>query len=937
MRLNIKYILPLSLMLFSSALQAQETTIEEMVEETAGKKTKSVQIAYKSVDSEDLVGSVSQIDMDEINKKNYTTNTFSSLQGYIGGWNGSSMWGLGSDYMVLVDGVLRDETSLTPNEIESISFLKGPSAAVLYGSHAAEGVIYIKTKRGRTGDLKVSARINSGMQMARDQYPDYLGSAEYMTLYNQARINDGASPLYNEEEIYKYASGVNPYMYPNVNFYSDEFINNYYNRTNAIVELEGGNERATFYTNVGYTHNDSFLNFGEAAKNGNNRFNMRNNLDMRITNFLTAKVNTSVILADQRSAHGNYWGQASSMRPNEIAPLIPISAIDPSSKDLLRLINTSNIIDGKYFLGGTQPRQTNIFADYSVGGYNTNIEREFQFDASVTADLASVTKGLTFSLQYAIDYDISYDVSYNNKYSVFEPTWSSHNGVAQVVALKQYGTDERSGVQNVNNSANHQTMALNAHFDYNRSFGKHNISSMLIASGFQETFSKQYHKPSSTNMGFNLSYNYDHRMYVDFNAAAVYSPKYAQDKRVALSPSLTLAYRPLNKDFVKRSSTFDDLLISVSASGLNTDIYLDGYFYSDDVIFQNSSSNFSWNDGNYARATLFKSGGNPNLTYTKLQELSANVKASLWKKSLVLDASAYVMRQQGLPIIPANIYPSYFNGGNSSFVPYANIDDNRITGFDVAANFNQRINDFEFSLGLTASYFLKIATERNEIYEDEYQSRIGKSVGAVWGLVNDGFFKDQADIDASPSHTYAEVKPGDLKYVDQNADNIIDDKDQVYLGRNGSPITVGANLTAKYKGFTLFALFTGRYGAYAMKSGSYWWVSGNGKYSDPVRGSWTPETAATATYPRLTTGSGTNNYRNSSFWIYSTNRFDLAKVQLTYDFALKNIEDNLFKGLSIYASGSNLFTIAPEKDIMLMNVGSAPATRFVNLGIVASF
>ena len=935
--LNIKFILPLSLMLFSIVAQAQESN-QSRTEVAIKQENESVQLPFREVSSDDLLGSVSHIDMEELNDKNYSNTTLDNLQGYIGGWNGGSIWGMGGDYLVLVDGVARDHTMITPNEIESISFLKGASAAILYGTRAAEGVICITTKRGDAGDIKISTRVNSGYLMAKDYYPDYLSSGEYMTLYNQARVNDGLDVLYDDVTIYKHASGENPYRYPNVNFYSDDYIKNYYNRSNAIVEIQGGNEKARFYTNIGYTRNGSFFDFGEAVNNGSNRFNIRNNLDMKINKFLSAKVNTNVTLADTRNAQGNYWNEAATMRPNEIVPLIPIASIDPLASSVLGLVNTSNIIDGKYFLGGTQQKQTNIFANYYAGGYNKNIDRNFQFDATVKADLSTITQGLSFSLQYAIDYAVSYDISYNNKYAVFEPTWANFSGSDMIVDIVQYGKDERSGVQNVNNSANIQTTAFNAHFDYVKTINdKHNISSMLVATGFQETISKQYHKPSSANLGLNVSYNYDKKMYADLSAAMVYSAKFSKGNKTALSPALTLGYRPFGDKLLNSSSTVDDLMISVSASQLNTDIYLDGYFYNEDIIIQNSEGNFSWNDGNYARTTRFQSGGNPNLTYTKHQELSANVKTSLWDELLVLDASGYVINQKGLPIVPANIYPSYFSGGNSSFVPYANVNDNKITGFDVSAYFNKRINDFEINLGLTASYFLSIATKRNEIYEDKYQSRINKPTGAIWGLVSDGFFADAADVSNTPTHSYAAVQAGDIKYVDQNGDGIIDDKDQVYLERNGTPLSLGANLTAKYKNVTLFALFTGRVGGYAMKNGSYWWVNGNDKYSDPVRGHWTAETAETATYPRLTTGSGTNNYRNSTFWLYSTNRFDLAKLQLTYDFKFKNAQENILKGLSVYASGSNLFTIAPEKEILLTNVGTAPSTRFVNLGLVATF
>jgi hypothetical protein len=145
------------------------------------------------------------------------------------------------------------------------------------------------------------------------------------------------------------------------------------------------------------------------------------------------------------------------------------------------------------------------------------------------------------------------------------------------------------------------------------------------------------------------------------------------------------------------------------------------------------------------------------------------------------------------------------------------------------------------------------------------------------------------------------------------------------------------NLTFKYKNFTLFLLGIGGFGGHGIKNNSYWWISGNDKYSAVVRDAWTPETAATAKYPRLTTSNAANNRQTSDFWMYSTSRFDLAKVQLTYDFPKTIIGNGIVKGLSLYVSGNSLLTIAKERELLEMNVGEAPQARFYNLGAKVSF
>jgi hypothetical protein len=176
-----------------------------------------------------------------------------------------------------------------------------------------------------------------------------------------------------------------------------------------------------------------------------------------------------------------------------------------------------------------------------------------------------------------------------------------------------------------------------------------------------------------------------------------------------------------------------------------------------------------------------------------------------------------------------------------------------------------------------------------------------------------------------------------LKYEDVNGDGAIDNKDQVELGKwgtYGSPFTLGVNLTLKYKNFTLFVLGNGQFGGYGMKNNGYYYMSGDAKYSVNARGRWTSDaSAATATHPRLTTQSSANNSANSTFWMYSTDRFNLRKVQLTYDFPEEMFNGKWVKALSVYLNGNDLLTIAKERKLMETSVGYAPQTRFYNLGV----
>ncbi len=905
-----------------------------------------VQVAYRNVLQSNLMGGVSVVNIEELTKKNYNTYSMDNMQGYVGGWNGNSLWGM-DGYLVLIDGVPRDANNVLPTEIDQITFLKSAAAVVLYGSRGAKGVVSITTKRGQIGDRKVTVRANSGYNVSKS-YPKYLGSAEYMTLYNEALSNDGLatpSTLYSAENIYNHGSGLNSYRYPDVDFYSSDYLKKAYNHSDMTAEISGGNDRAQFYTNISYYNQGDYFKMGQAEKNNNNRLNVRGNIDIKINEFIKASVNANATFYNTRNAKGDYWAAASTLRPNRVSPLVPISFIEPNDLNSMTLINnTLNIIDNKYFLGGTQQDLTNIFADYYAAGYNKYTSRQFQFDTKIDFDLKRVLKGLSFNTMFAVDYATSYNTSFDNTYSIFVPTWSNYNGSDVISGLGKFGVDKKSGSQNISGSTDRQTIAFSGQFNYVTSIDDvHNISAVLVGAGYQRTESQVYHRTTNANLGLMVSYNYANKYYLDLGAAEVHSAKLAEGNRNAFSPSVTLGWRLKNENFLADASFINDLTLSTSASILNSDIDIANYYMYEANYNQAAGAWWGWYDGASERSTNIVRGANKDLTYIKRKEFSVNARAAMFNNSVTADASFFVNSVEGLIITPTTIYPSYFSTyyPTASFVPYTNFNNNKRTGFDLNLNYKKRVGSVDFNLGLAATYYSTEATKRDENFQYAYQNRTGKQIDGVWGLQTVGMFVDAADVTNSPSQKFGGIiKPGDLKYVDQNADNIIDDKDEVYLGRGGwygAPLTLGVNLTAKYKGFTFFALGTGGFGSMAMKNSSYYWVYGNGKYSEVVRDRWTEATKETATYPRLTTLTGSNNFRNSDFWLYKTDRFNVSKLQLTYDFPKSILENSFMSEVSAYISGSNLLTISKERKVLELNTTSAPQARFYNVGVKVLF
>ena len=916
-----------------SAAAAPEEGADSLVSEN------QVQVAFRKVDRNELLGGVEVLDVENLLKKNYINDLNSTtLKGYVPGFNGTSLWGLDADnagFLVLIDGVPRDLNNIPPTEVKDITFMKGSQAVVLYGSRAAKGVIYITTKRGQEGPLRIDAHVNTGWHVAKS-YPEYLGSAEYMTLYNEARVRDGLGILYSPEEIYNTASHVNPYRYPDVDMYSDKYIKKAYNRTDADVEISGGNQRARFYTNINYFRMGNYIDFGEAKKNFTDRFSVRGNVDVNITDWIKTTVNAAATFYNARGAHGDYWATAATFRPNRISPLIPVSMVNPGATDAAGLVNnSSNLVDGM-FPAGTTVDPTNIFADYYFKGYNKFTSRQFQFDAGIDIDLRKITRGLSFHTQFAVDYATTYNTGYYNSYATFVPTWSNYNGSDEIVGIRQEGKDEHSGVQNVSDSHSNQTIHFSANFDYARTFGGvHNFHALAGVNGWQRTFSGTYHRTSNANLGIQADYNYDNRYYADFSIAGVHSSKLAEGHRQAWSPSGTIGWRISQEEFLKDSPVVNELMLSASASKLHQDIDIAEYYmYSANY---SESGWYSWAAGGQG-AFNPRRGANPDLTYITREEFSVNLRGEFLDRMLGLTASFFTIKNDGLIISNSTKFPSYFMTyyPESSFIPYLNYNANRRTGFDFGVKFNKTFGEFELGVGVNGTYYDTKATKRDEIWGEDYLYREGRPVDGIWGYVSDGFFASDEEAAAADQKALggSDLKGGDIRYVGVNT------KDQVFLGKGGwygDPFTLGVNITAKYKGFTLFVHGTGGFGAKGVKNNSYWWVAGDGKYSAAVRGRWTPETAATATYPRLTTTNGANNFTTSDFWIYSRDRFELAKVQLTYDFPSRLFHGPIIKGLSVYVSGDDLLMISKNRKIMEMNVGSAPQSRFYNVGATVTF
>lgn len=911
-------------------------------------KKDTINIAFKKMESNKIVGAVSSLNASSILEYDQTIWANDVFAGRTLGMMGNdNIRGIGigikvadltgsglslGNALFVVDGLPRDIEGLRLSEVEDITILKDANAAMMYGSAAVNGVVLITTKRGKAFDNHATFTFNYGMSEPL-QLPNYLNSADYMTYYNKARSNDGLDPVFSDEMIENFRTG-NKYRYPNVDYYSDEYLKSFRPYFDLLGEFTGGNQTAKYYINFGWNSVGSLIDFGQEAKAKEDIFNIRGNVDLKVNDWINTAIDATAFFKNNSGARGNYWSSAASLRPYEYVPLVPIDAIDPENS---LLIAHKNDVDGKYLIGGNINNKSTPFGNSYLAGVFERIGRKFSFNNRIDFDLSQLAQGLSFHTNFSFDYFTSYDQTIRNEYSVYEAIWADKNDETgepeRIVNLKQYGVDKRLGSQSVGNTYFRRRFGFYGMLKYDRYYDDvHHINTSLL--GYGTTFKERddFQGVKHAHAGLNIAYDYANKYLVDFSGVVVNSVKLSPSNRVGFSPSLGVAWIVSEEDFLKDNNKIDLLKFRLSGGILNSDLPIGGFFYYDNRY--GGASGYQWHDGSRGRnGTMSNWEKNPNLGFTKRQDLNFGVEGLFFNKTIGLEANLFYDIYSDLVTRPNTRYPSFYY----DFIPYENYEKDGYKGAEGKITFNKSLGDFKMRISANMLYVTSERLVVDEVYADDYRYRKGHPRDASFGLEAIGLFADQADIDNSPIQAYGTVKPGDIKYKDQNGDGIVDDNDEIFLRRWQSPLSGGVELNLSYKNVSFYMLGYGRQGAQNFREGSYYWVDGNKKYSEVVLDSWTPETAATATYPRLSSQSNSNNFRRSSFWVYDDDFFQIRKMQLTYTLPSSAIRYLKMSDFNIFVDGTDIFQFATNKKVRETRVWNQPHYRTFSLGFKTKF
>lgn len=823
--------------------------------------------------------------------------------------------------LIMVDGYESTLENLSIDEIESISILKDAAATAIYGMRGANGVILVSTKRGTDTPMKVTFSAQTGFNTPF-RMPEFLGSADYATLYNEARTNDGLSQYYSDEVIAAYRNGTDPYLYPDVKWAS-EILNKASLAQNYSLNFRGSNKSVRYFAVIGVSDNNGFFAQTDPKRQVSSnskytRYNVRSNIDVDITRYLSAHLNLAASIADKYSPSQGAWSTY-----NKLALITP---------NAFPVYNP----DGSF---GGNATFSNPVGDMTETGFGSSNSRNIQSDLSVAYDFEELVKGLKFAAGFSFRNWFSGDYNKSKKYAYY----SVADGGGEYV-YNTYSEDTDMSISD--NGANQwRYVGYTFKLDYDRVFNdRHAVAAnvhFFSDSNYinPDTSLKDYQFPYKW-MGFRgrLSYGFDKRYVAEFTFNEMGSDLYAKGHKWGFFPAAGLGWVVSNEEFLKGNRTINYLKVRASAglTGNATTVGSVRYAYTQNYRY---SASYYKGVTNTAQSTMMEdSVADPNRSWESEFKANAGVEATLWNK-LDLNADFFLNKRNGVLVSPSGEVPAVLGMSFS----YLNLGRSTNAGFELGATFRDRVGNLDYYVRGNA-WFAKnrIDYMAEELRQFPYQVRTGGSYDQGFGLVSDGLFKDQAEIDAAPEHTFSAVKPGDIRYKDLNDDGYIDGEDTKAIGLTSTPQLSGSLVIGlKWNGFDFETMLYGVGGRTAYLSGNTYWALMN-QYAAPVSAlsRWTPETAGSAVYPRLSTQAVANNTQYSDFWQVDGSFLKLRYVEIGWTAPESFTKALKADSIRIFLNGTNLFSLGNMGKRMNADpegLSGFPQMRTVSLGAKIGF
>ncbi len=837
-----------------------------------------------------------------------------------GMFGASGIHGMGAP-LVVIDGIPRPATDINLQQVEQITVVKDLASAMLYGSQASNGVILITTRRGEPLRKSLQVTAENGFNKPIS-YPKYLKAGKYMELYNEALANDGLAPKFSASEIANTKNGSDPVRYPDEDYFNSTYLKDWSSYQKVVAQANGGNEIAQYYLNLGWQRQNGLLNIGEGANEKKDRLNMRGNIDYKLQDAIKLRFDGAVIFNisnGPRYSGDDFWGLASTLHPEYYPVLVPSSLIsDPT------LLGAAKLVDGKYVLGGTSEYMTNIYGELTRNGPSRTNDRLIQISTGLDFDLSSLTSGLTASVYFSFDMFNMFKTDLLNSYAVYQPVYN-----ADSVSVAKYGVDSKVDAMSVTDDYYYRQTGIYGTLNYDRHFGDHALR--VTALGYRDQYNVEgiLQPTKHLQFGMRADYVYKEKFIAELTGVMAGSTKLYETVPWATSPGASLAWIVSEEDFLQNNAHINYLKLRANWAINNTDESIGNFYLGRD--YYEESTVYYYNQSLAENSARILYTGNSNLGWEKNMNIDLGFESALFDYKVGFEAAYFYNKLYNLVSQKTNILPEYYTG-----LPFENFGSSQSQGVEFGLNYAINAGGMKIKLGGNLVYSVpKVLTTDELNYPEEYRNRTGKPTDAIFGYVAMGLFADQADIDQSPLQTFGTVRPGDIKYKDLNGDHLINTEDQMMIGHSGPRTGYGLTLNITYGPLELFALATGQTGESRIFNNPYYWVYGDRKYSEAVLNRWTPETAGTASYPRLTSTSSANNFINSTFWLENNNWLRLQTLQITY--TLKNSRISWMDQTRIFLRGYNLTTFSKIKDKTELNIGTAPQTRSYSLGVALQF
>lgn len=932
------------LCLAPASLSAQEQPEDEMVT-----------VPFGSMSERRIVSSVTKVNIDAW-RDNLTDNSWKTILDNAG----FGMFGVsdirGEGYVVMVDGLIRDGSKslssfsdmMNAEQIEDITILKDAASRMLYGSYADKGIIMIRTKQGHIGKRHINVYYESNFGVPVS-LPSYMKPSDYMILYNEARANDGLSPMYSYDQIEAAKAGTDPVQYPGQDYYgSGDFLNKFKPQHKVALDFSGGNRVARYYLNVGYYNTSSIIS---NADQSTNRFNVRGNVDVNLGKWVNVSLGAAAIFNSYKGANWlskNFWDLTTSERINSYSLLIPIDRIREEDMGLVEEAYAQHAVIGdKWLVGGNKLFTQNVYGDLMLGGYSNTMDRMAQVNVGLNIDFGFLTKGLYFKSYFASDNYNKYTTTQKNKYAVYSPTVGADGSIA----IEKIGVNDFVGSQAMSNVAFYRRFGWSNVLGYKRVFNdRHDLDIALtsVMHDYKESGAK--YADRSTNFGLRVNYIFDKKYVVEYSGAYIGTARLSSAHRWGYAQSAGAGWIISENGFLKDSDWLDYLKLKASYALSKTDIdsALGGYW-----LYRNaytSGSNFAYGDGAGSNTAMTVAVGNPDLGWIKKHDVNAGLQAEMLDRQLSLEANYYWTRRFDEPVRRLATRPSYI-GGNE-FTPYENYGSRSVNGVEVKLGWNRTFGDFHVGLvGSMIWYSPKLLNYDEADYGDglEYRQHSGKASDAIWGYISEGLYT-QEEVDAinrgdagTVIPSFGTVQAGDIKYRDMNGDCKINDDDQTVIGFSHARFNYGLQVNLKYKNLGLYMYMFAQTGGSRLFQNSYYNVYGERKYPEYLKGRWAydPEngidTRSTAVYPRLTTLQSTNNFKASTYWLGSTGYFSIPDIQLTWSFGKRVLSALHMSGLMVFLKASDILLVGPDADKLRLNVAAEPQYRTYSVGLNVRF